>query len=100
QINKTLALDSNYAEAHFTLAMTYYFRTKEYEKSVTALKKAIGLANRRPIMVGLLGAAYIKQGKTDEAKKLLAELETPPVNNDKLFAIAVIKSNLGQAAEA
>jgi TolB-like protein/class 3 adenylate cyclase/Flp pilus assembly protein TadD len=99
QINKTLALDSNYAEAHFTAGITY-LKMKEYEKSVTELKKAITLANRRPVMLGVLGAAYAKQGKKDEAKKMLAELETPPLNNDKFYATAFIKLNLGQTTEA
>ncbi len=99
QIKKTLALDSNYAEAHFTLGMTYH-KTNDYEKSVTELKKAVSLSNRRPVILSWLGAMYANQGKTEEAKKLLAELELPPVNNDKLYAIAVIKSALGQSAEA
>ncbi len=99
QINKTLALDSNYAEAHFTIGMTYY-KTKEYEKSVTELKKAIELANRRPVMLAMLGAVYAKQGRKDEANKLLAELELPPLNNDRLYGIAVIKNNLGQLDQA
>jgi predicted Zn-dependent protease len=51
-------------------------------------------------MLGVLGAIYAKQGKTDEAKKLLAELELPPLNNDKRYGIAVIRSNLGQQDEA
>ncbi len=99
QIDKTLALDSNYAEGYFSVGMTYY-KTNEYEKSVAALKKAINLAKRRPVMLAVLGAVYAKIGNTDEAKKLLAELELPPLNNDKLYGIAVIKSNLGQMDEA
>ena len=64
------------------------------------LKKAIELSNRRPIMLGMLGGVYVMQGKTDQAKKLLAELESPPVNHDKLFAIATIKGRMGQTGEA
>ena len=99
QIDKTLALDSNYAEGYFSVGMTYY-KTNEYEKAVAALKKAINLAKRRPVMLAVLGAVYAKIGNTDEAKKLLAELQLPPLNNDKLYGIAVIKSNLGQMDEA
>ncbi|MDQ3681531.1 MAG: tetratricopeptide repeat protein [Bacteroidota bacterium] len=99
QIDKTLTLDSNYAEGYFSVGMTYY-KTNEYEKSVAALKKAINLANRRPVMLGVLGAVYAKMGNTNEAKKLLSELELPPLNNDKLYGIAVIKSNLGQMDKA
>ena len=58
------------------------------------------LSGRRPVMLGILGAVYVKMGKTDEMKKLLAELETAPVTNDKLYATSFIKSSLGQADEA
>jgi adenylate cyclase len=99
QINKTLELDPNYAEAHFTVGMTYT-KIKEYEKSEMELKKAIELSNRRPVILGMLGLLYAREGKTDEAKKLLKELESAPVNNDKLYAIAVIKNSIGQTGEA
>ena len=99
QIKKTLELDPNYAEAHFTAGMTY-FKIKDYEKATSALEKAVELSGRRPVMLGFLGGAYGKIGKTNEMKKLLAELETPPVTNDKLYAISYIKSNSGQAEEA
>lgn len=98
QIEKTIALDSNYAEAHFTEGMIYY-KTKEYEKSVSALQKAIELSGRRPVMLGMLGVVYTKLGKTNDAKKLLAELESSPMNNDKLWAAMTIKSGLGQSEE-
>jgi adenylate cyclase len=99
QIKKTLELDPNYAEAHFAAGMTY-FKIKDYEKAAVALEKAVVLSGRRPVMLGFLGSVYEKMGKTDEMKKLLAELETTPVTNDKLFAISYIKSSLGQSDEA
>lgn len=98
-VKKTLAIDSNYAEAYFTAGMTY-FKRKEYEKALPNLHKAISLANRRPVMLCILGAVYAKMGRIDEAKQLLNELQTPPVNNDKLYASAIIKSHLGQVDEA
>lgn len=99
QVNKILAIDSNYAEAYFTAGMTY-FKRREYEKAIPNLNKAIALANRRPVMLCILGAVYVKTGRIEEAKELLAELQTPPVNNDKMYAIAIIKSHIGQADEA
>jgi len=99
QIKKALELDPNYAEAHFTAGMTY-FKIKEYEKAEAALEKAVALSGRRPVMLGVLGAIYGKTGKTDEMKKLLAELETAPVTNDKLYATSYIKASLGQTDEA
>ena len=99
QIKKALELDPNYAEAHFTAGMTY-FKIKEYEKAETALEKAVELSGRRPVMLGVLGAIYGKTGRTDDMKKLLAELETAPVTNDKLYATSYIKASLGQTDEA
>ena len=99
QVNKTLGIDSNYAEAYFTAGMTY-FKRREYEKALPNLNKAIMLANRRPVMLCMLGAVYTKVGRIEQARQLLAELETPPINNDKLYAIAIIKSHLGQREEA
>jgi TolB-like protein/Tfp pilus assembly protein PilF len=99
QADKTIRLDSNYAEAYFTKGITY-FKLKDYQKSQAELQKAIELSNRRPVMVGLLGCVYAKEGKPDETKKLLAELETAPQNSDKLYAIAVIKINTGQQEDA
>jgi adenylate cyclase len=99
QLRKTLAIDSNYAEAYFTAGMVY-FKTKEYEKSIPFLNKAISLANRRPVMLCVLGSVYANMGRVEAAKEILAELQTPPMNNDKLYATAVIKNHLGHRDEA
>lgn len=98
QIAKTLELDSNYAEAHFTEAMTY-FKIKEYAKAALKLEKAAELSGRRPVMLGTLGKVYLKLGRIEEAKKILAELESPPMNDDKLYATLPIKSGLGHSEE-
>ena len=39
QINKTIELDPDYAEAHFTAGMTY-FKNKDYEKAECRIKKS------------------------------------------------------------
>lgn len=96
QIKKTIRQEPNYAEAYFTAGMTYY-ELKEYEKAIPELKRAIELSGRRPVMLGILGAIYAIQGKTTEMNMLLTELESPPMNNDRLYAIAVIKSILNPA---
>jgi adenylate cyclase len=95
QIHKTIELEPTYAEGHFTAGMTYY-RLNDFVTAEKELKEAINLSGRRPVMLGMLGRVYISQGKNNEAKKLLAELETPPVNNDKLYAIAIIRNFLGE----
>ncbi len=99
QIKKTLALDSNYAEAYFTEGITYY-KTQEYKKAIPPLQKAIDLSGRRPVMLGMLGATYAKIGQPDEVQKILIELGSAPVSNDKLYATSFIKSSMGRTDEA
>lgn len=99
QVKKTLEMDPGYAEGHFTAGMTY-LRLKDYANSEKELLKAIELSGRRPVMLGMLGRTLTLLGKTEEVKKLLAELETPPINNDKLYAAAIIKNQLGRTDEA
>ena len=98
-INKTLARDSLYADAHFTKGMIYS-RMHQYETSLASYRKAIALSNGRPIILGALGLSYGQLGRRAEAARILTQLETPPVNNDKLYAISMIKSSLGQNDEA
>ena len=94
QIGKTLKLDPSYAEAHFTAGMTYN-KIKDYAAAEREMKKALELSGRRPVMLGLLGVNYVRMGKTAEANKLVAELQQPPMNNDKLYAMSVIKIAMG-----
>lgn len=96
---KTLELDPNYAEAHFAMGMTY-LRLKDYQKAVVSLEKALELSGRRPVVLGMLGCAYVQMGKTLEIDQLLAEIESPPMNDDKLYAISLIKFSLGKSEEA
>jgi TolB-like protein/class 3 adenylate cyclase/Flp pilus assembly protein TadD len=99
QSKKTVELEPGFAEAHFSIGMTY-FRMKDFPNAEKELEEAMRLSGRRPVIIGMLGRLYVAAGKTEEAKKLLAELETEPVNNDKLYAIAIIKNSLGQIDEA
>lgn len=99
QVQRTIELEPTYAEAHFSAGMTY-LRLKDYSNSEKELKKAIELSGRRPVMLGMLGRTLIMEGKQKEARELLAELETPPVNNDKIYAAAIIKNFLGYDEEA
>lgn len=99
QIQKAFVLDSNYAEGHFTAGMTH-MKFNNLSSAEHELKKAVELSHRRPVTLALLGINYWRQGKTKEANEILKELEKEPVNNDKLYAIASIKSNMGKIDEA
>ena len=99
QIKKTIELEPGYAEAHFTLGMTN-IRLKDYKGAEKELKQAIDLSGRRPVMLGMLGRLYVLQGRINDANALLEEMETPPMNNDKLYASSVIKFTEGRYDEA
>lgn len=99
QAKKIVELEPGYAEGHFTLAMSN-ITLKNYRDAEKELIKAIELSGGRPVMKGMLGRMLVATGRADEAKKLLSEMETPPVNNDKLYATGVIKYSLGQFDEA
>jgi adenylate cyclase len=99
QIRKTIELEPGYAEAHFTLGMTN-IRLKDYKNAEKELKEAIKLSGRRTVMLGMLGRLYVLQGRINEANALIAEMETPPMNNDKLYASTVIKFTEGKLDEA
>jgi Flp pilus assembly protein TadD len=95
QLKKAFQIEPDYAEGHFTAGMAY-LKAKKYADSERELKRALELTNRRPVILSLLGITYAATGKMKEASKILTELQVPPLNNDKLYAIAAIKSYTGQ----
>jgi len=99
QFKKTIEIDPHYAEAVFGLGMTY-FKIKDYEKAEVELLKAIELSNRRPVMVGVLGAIYAKEGRKKESDNLLWELQTPPFTYDKKHSTCAILMASGRVDEA
>jgi adenylate cyclase len=99
QFKKTIEIDPHYAEAVFGLGMTY-FKIKDYEKAEVELLKAIELSNRRPVMVGVLGAIYAKQGRKKESDNILWELQTPPFTNDKKHSTCAILMASGRVDDA
>ena len=98
QIRKTMELEPGFAEAHFTLGMSY-IRLKDYKNAEKELKEAIN-SSRRPVMLGMLGRLYVLQGRLNDANALIDELQKPPMNNDKLYASSVIKFTEGKFDEA
>jgi TolB-like protein/class 3 adenylate cyclase/Flp pilus assembly protein TadD len=99
QFKKTIAMDPNYAEAYFGLGLAY-LKKKDFAQAEAEVLKAVDLANRRPVMLGVLGAIYAREGKKKEAEKLLKELQTPPITNDKKYATSSIFVNSGRVDEA
>lgn len=99
QLKKTLQIEPKYAEAHFTAGMVY-LKTEKYADAERELKIAAELSNRRPVILSLLAITYARTGKRAESQKILEELQEPPLNNDKLYAVAAIKVNTGDPKTA
>jgi len=95
QINKTIQMDPSYAEAYFTKGMIYY-KMKEYDLAEPELEKAVELSGRRPVMLGMLASNYSAQKKTTEVNEIIRQLEMPPKNNDKEYALAVLRLRMGE----
>jgi len=73
QFNKTLQMDPNYAEAHFSLGMTYG-AMKEYDNAINELEIAASFSNRRLAILANLAYVYIKKGAKDKASQIINEL--------------------------
>jgi serine/threonine protein kinase/tetratricopeptide (TPR) repeat protein len=70
QLRKTLEMNPQFSQAHMYIGRAY-MEKEEYEKAITALKKA----SRIPWAVGVLGYSYAKSGEKDKAMRILQELK-------------------------
>jgi tetratricopeptide (TPR) repeat protein len=99
QARKTLDMDSRFTVAHYYLGETFQVKGK-LTAAIAEYQKAFEL-NNDPFSLAMLGQAYARQGKTDEARKVLARLSeeaksryVPP------YALAVVLTALGDKAHA
>ncbi|PYL67001.1 MAG: hypothetical protein DMF28_10170, partial [Verrucomicrobia bacterium] len=99
QARKTLEMDSNFYVAHYYLGEALQFKGKltdgiaEYQKSFEL--------NNDPFSLAMLGQAYARQGKTNEARKVLARLrEQAKSQYVSPYAFAVVLAALGDKAHA
>jgi tetratricopeptide (TPR) repeat protein len=99
QARKTLEMDSRFYVAHYYLGEALQFKGKladaiaEYQKSADL--------NKDPFSFAMLGQANARQGKTDEAQKVLARLkEQAKSQYISPYALAVVLTALGDKAHA
>ncbi|PZR76912.1 MAG: hypothetical protein DLM73_01100 [Chthoniobacterales bacterium] len=99
QARKTLEMDSRFYVAHYYLGEAFQFKGKlndaiaEYQKSAEL--------NNDPFSLAMLGQAYARQGKTDEARKIHARLrEQAKSQYVSPYAFAVVLTALGDKAHA
>jgi serine/threonine-protein kinase len=99
QARKTLEMDPRFYVAHYYLGEALQFKgkltdaTAEYQKSFES--------NNDPFSLAMLGQACARQGKTDEARKVLARLrEQAKSQYVSPYAFAVVLTALGDKAHA
>jgi len=99
QLRKTLDMDSNFAEAHFHLALAYEGK-KSYDDAIREYEKYIELSGDKS-MKAWVGRVYAESGRKQQALKVLAEVtgasKREPVSP---FAMATLYSTLGDKDRA
>src|SRR5271166_4602315 len=75
QLRKTLQLDPNFMFAHWILGGLCLLPIGRYDEAIVELQKAIALSGNVAHPRGLLGYAYAKVGRKDDALRALEELE-------------------------
>ena len=99
QARKTLEMDSRFYVAHYYLGGALQFQGKLTD-AIAEYQKSIEL-NNDPFSLAMLGQAYARQGKTDEARKVLTHLsEEAKSRYVSPYALAVILTALGDKGHA
>lgn len=70
---KTLELQPDFSAAYFIPGRAYEME-KEYEKAIEFITRALTLSKNHPRMKAALAHAYAAAGRTEEARKILDEL--------------------------
>src|SRR5438105_2198279 len=99
QARKTLEMDPHFYVAHFYLGEALQFQGKLTD-GIAEFQKSVEL-NNDPFSLAMLGQAYARQGKTDEARKILTRLrEQAKSQYVSPYAFAVVLAALGDKAHA
>ena len=75
QLRKTLLFEPNFMFAHWILGGLCLVPMGQYDEAIVELQKAIALSGNVAHPRGLLGYAYAKVGRRDDALRVLDELE-------------------------
>ncbi|HXI20508.1 MAG TPA: protein kinase [Gemmatimonadales bacterium] len=73
-VQEALALDPNYPRAHATLGWAC-LKNGMPEKGIAALERAAALGSGETLWLGQLGQAYATVGRSDDARRVLRQLE-------------------------
>jgi tetratricopeptide (TPR) repeat protein len=97
EAQEAIELNPNYPTAHWILAEVYAQKGM-HEEAIAAVKKAAELAP--PIFGWAVGRIYALIGQTEEAQKILEELETQEVTPWATMTMASLNGTLGNMDEA
>jgi len=100
EYRKTLEMEPNFYMARFLLGMAYE-QVAHYEDAIGQYQKAIALTGGGPVMIAGTAHAHAMLGRTDEARRLLAELqESSQQHYVSPYYIAFIHTGLGDKEQA
>jgi TolB-like protein/DNA-binding winged helix-turn-helix (wHTH) protein/Flp pilus assembly protein TadD len=100
QSRKTLELHPNFAVAHYELGQTLV-QMHRYDDAIAEFRKAIGLSTGNATFDSNLAHAYAVSGRTEEARKILQDLEGRQTQRSPTDAsIALVHVGLGDNDQA
>ena len=99
QASKTLEIDPRSFLAHYYLGMALQLKGR-LEEAIPEFQKAVEL-NHDPYCISILAQGYARNGQTDEARKLLAQLNEMAKSAEvPEYAFALIYTSLGEKDHA
>src|SRR6266480_4543865 len=99
QARKTLEIDSRSFVAHYYLGAALQL-TSRLKEAIPEFQKAVEL-NNDPYSIAMLAQAYARNGQTDEARKLLAQLNEMAKSAEvPEYALAIAYTSLGEKERA
>ncbi|HEU0183664.1 MAG TPA: tetratricopeptide repeat protein, partial [Blastocatellia bacterium] len=100
-LQRTLDMDDGFVYARFHLGLCHAHR-RDYDKAIAELRRAIEQAGGRGALIeAALGYVYAVAGKRDDALRILARLQTIPMNRDvSPFYLAMIHAGLDDREQA
>jgi len=100
QAHKTLEMDPRFPLAHYYLGGALQFKGKLTE-AIAEFQKSADLNNDDQYSLAMLGQAYARQGKTDEAQKVLARIrEQAKSQYVSPYGLAIVLTALNSKADA
>jgi DNA-binding winged helix-turn-helix (wHTH) protein/TolB-like protein/Flp pilus assembly protein TadD len=95
-LKKAIEIDPTFPRTHYRLGRAYE-QKKSYELAISELEQAVSLSGGDSCYRGSLGHAYAISGKTDQARKVLQELEGRSAQQYvPAYAIALVYAGLGE----